>query len=381
MSFPDLPEDLAEDICSRVPMKSLGAMGSTCKTLYDLSKNHMLGTAARKQEFRGFYIKDFKVCFMTFVLQGIRDDYSHYVNPPMKEISILGKVEPYKVFHCDGLLLCDIEHESKASKLVVWNPYLGQTWCIQDGHRSYKLDLYALGYDKNRNHKILRFFDYYSGIEPGFISQIYEFSSNSWRDLSVTPDEHAWFIRGCVSLKGNTYFLAQKDERFLLCFDFTTERFGPRLYLPSSSFSEERVTLSCVREEQVAVLYQRSETDGPSMIEIWVTNKIDPSAVSWSKFLNVNITADLTGFPVGFQAGSFFIDEEKKVAVVFDLDAYLEYKFLYYQTAHIIGEDGYIKSVIGDGPDNGDCHPLVFSSYVPSLVQLQINRKRKAKCY
>ncbi|XP_019092218.1 PREDICTED: F-box/kelch-repeat protein At3g13680-like [Camelina sativa] len=335
MSFSDLPGDLADDICSRVPMKSLSAMRSTCKTLNDLSKNHMLGKAARKQEFRGFYIKDFKVCFMTFDLQGIRDKYSGYVYPPMKEISILGKVEPRRVFHCDGLLLCDTEQDSKASKLVVWNPYLGKTWRIQDGcYRLFKLDLYALGYDKNRNHKILRFFDYYSMIKPSIASQIYEFSSNSWRDISVTPDEHAWFLEGFVSLKGNTYFLAHKDERFLLCFDFTTERFGPRLYLPSSSFSEERVTLSCVREEQVAVLYQRSETgeSSSSMIEIWVTNKIDPSAVSWSKFLNVNITADLTGYPVGFQAGSFFIDEEEKVAVVFDLDAYLEYKFLYYQT-------------------------------------------------
>ena len=43
---------------------------------------------------------------------------------------------------------------------------------------------------------------------------------------------------------------------FLLCFDFTSERFGPRLPLPFHSSDEETVTLSCIRDEQLAVLYQ-----------------------------------------------------------------------------------------------------------------------------
>ncbi|KAF3554442.1 hypothetical protein F2Q69_00013029 [Brassica cretica] len=63
--------------------------------------------------------------------------------------------------------------------------------------------------------------------------------------------------------------------------------------------------------------------------------------------------------------GSFFIDEENKLAVVFDLD--MRSRF---QTAHIIATDyGYLKSVdIRVSP--ADC-PLVYSSYAPSLVQLQ----------
>ncbi|KAG7581808.1 F-box associated domain type 1 [Arabidopsis suecica] len=105
-------------------------------------------------------------------------------------------------------------------------------------------------------------------------------------------------------------------------------------------------------------------------MEIWVTNKIDPSAVSWSKFLNVNITT-LVGFPVDFKAGSFFIDEEEKVVVVFSR---WYKKASNYQTAHVIGEVGYIKSVtLEDVPGLLKCHPQ-FSSYVPSLVQLQINQ-------
>jgi arginine/glutamate-rich protein 1 len=80
-------------------------------------------------------------------------------------------------------------------------------------------------------------------------------------------------------------------------------------------------------------------------------------------------------------AGSFFIDQENKVAVVFDLDPS---QICRYQTAYIIGQEygGYFNSVnIGEVPnlwipgsvgyaDTTSCIPPVCSSYVPSLVQI-----------
>ncbi|XP_019096260.1 PREDICTED: F-box protein At1g10895-like, partial [Camelina sativa] len=165
---------------------------------------------------------------------------------------------------------------------------------------------------------------------------------------------------------------------FLLCFDFTAERFGSRLPLPFHSHDEETVSLSCVRQEQLAVLYQHYDR----FLEIWITTKIEPSAVSWSMFLKVDM-GPLTGFKFGVEAGSFLIDEDKRVAVVFDLDGYKQTETCRYQTAHIIGQDGgYFKSVnIREAPNVGKpdryghtfrryCVPLVCPSYVPSLVQL-----------
>ncbi|EFH61263.1 hypothetical protein ARALYDRAFT_478813 [Arabidopsis lyrata subsp. lyrata] len=150
---------------------------------------------------------------------------------------------------------------------------------------------------------------------------------------------------------------------FLLCFDFTAERFGPRLPLPFHSHDEEIVSLSCVKEEQLAVLYQNYAI----CLDIWITTMIEPTALSWSKFLKL---------------GVFFIDDEKKVAVVFDLDGYKKTETCRYQTAHIIGQYGYFKSVnIREAPNLGKpdrfgftlsiyCVPLVCSSYVPSLVKI-----------
>lgn len=72
------------------------------------------------------------------------------------------------------------------------------------------------------------------------------------------------------------------------------------------------------------------------IMEIWVTNKIDPNAVSWNKFLR-----ELAGYPVGTEGGSFFICKEKNVAVVFDLD---ELKPVM-ASAHLVGPKSFFKSV------------------------------------
>lgn len=70
------------------------------------------------------------------------------------------------------------------------------------------------------------------------------------------------------------------------------------------------VTLSSVREEQLAVLFQNWTFRST---EIWISNKIDPNTVSWSKlFLRFRMRE------IPFTAATFFVDEKNKVAVVFD---------------------------------------------------------------
>ncbi|CAA7016783.1 unnamed protein product [Microthlaspi erraticum] len=325
-----------------------------------VQKNRIFGAAAAaaaaaRKQFLGFMMMDYKVCSIKFDLQGIRnDDEEVFVDPCIKQ---------------------------DKQGLVVWNPYLGQTKWIKPRTEFDSLDVYALGYDENRNHKILRIF-FENQTVLGY--EIYDLCSNSWKVFSVTLEWRICSFERGVSLKGNTYFLAlvRNGDEFLVCFDFKSESFGPLLPLP---YGEEHLSLSCVRDEKLAVLHRSLGLC--QVVEIWVTDKIDPSAVSWSLFLR-----RIIGFPVEIYAGSFFIDEEKKkVAVIFGLDQPKWTQTCRHQTAHIIGPDWYTKSVdIGQAsiylgkPDESGyireryCRPLVCSScYVPSLVQLETNQGEK----
>lgn len=204
---------------------------------------------------------------------------------------------------------------------------------------------------------------------------IYDFSSDSWKVVwPLCPRD--WSIPPCqcgLSLKGNTYFIASSIKGlacFLLCFDFTRERFG-QLQLPFHT-SGYPVTLSCAWEEQLAVLYLEKEDE---ILEIWVTDKIECNTVSWSKFLKVSISIK----PFNVYALGFFIDEEKRVAAVFAQGKKKSNGT--YKTAYIIGEDQCLKSVrIGESLKDMR-KPLVFSSYRPSLVQIYQPPKNKIKRY
>ncbi|XP_010451423.1 PREDICTED: putative F-box protein At4g17200 [Camelina sativa] len=372
----DLSPELVGEILARVPLTSLSSVRCTCKMWNALSKDEILCKAAEaRKQFMGFMMMDSRVCSVKFDLQGIRKEEEDFVDPCIKQIDKLDQFKVYKVLQCDGLLLVVMEDNSS---LLVWNPYLGHMRFIKPREIFHLLDCYALGYDSNRNHKILRI--------TTTVYEIYDFSSHSWRVLEVTPDWDIPHYQRFVSLNGNAYFFSQEKlviigdveeiEDFLLCFDFTTERFGPRLPLPFHSYVCETVALSCVRDDQLAVLYQRLEPD--LVLDIWVTTNIEPTAVSWSMFLRVDMKP-LTGFQFDEESGSFFIDQEKKVAVVFDLDRYRRFEIHRYQTAYIIGEDGYFKIVnLREAPDLGKpdkfyafCYPLLSSSnYSPSLVQL-----------
>ncbi|XP_010489980.1 PREDICTED: F-box protein At3g20690-like [Camelina sativa] len=124
------------------------------------------------------------------------------------------------------------------------------------------------------------------------------------------------YMQSCVSLKGNTYWYAKdkesEDYSYLLSFDFTKER-----------------------EEKLAMLLHRDDTLED---EIWITNKIEPDAVSWSKFLKFG------GRPSIFMADNFLIDEDKKVALLF-YRAWEKKTESVCTVAYIIGENGYIRRV------------------------------------
>ncbi|KAL0801689.1 hypothetical protein Bca101_056865 [Brassica carinata] len=278
----------------------------------------------------------------------------------VKEVDLLNGLEVSKLYHCDGLVLCVAKDKDEEPKLVL----LAQP---QDPENNTK---WAMGLNQ----------------------------------------------RG-VPVKGNTYFFAErsvpdyiyggsKGEIFLLCFDFTKERFGPRLPLPFNDsfngYNGDIVTLSTFLrgdDEQLAVLFGGYES---GFFEIWVTLTVDPNGASWSKFCRVDPGPFCQyGFKLCTPScgGSFFVDEENKVVVLFELFLLSSTKPLH--KAIVFGQDGSFKSSVNLGealifenrnPFTNNIRkaarpPLVCSSpYRPSLVQvdqpLVHKRKRMSSiCY
>ncbi|KAL0729338.1 hypothetical protein Bca4012_025431 [Brassica carinata] len=358
----DLPQDMEEEILSRVPITSLRAVRYTCKRWNRLFKDGSFIKNHCDKEFLAIKGNGSKVCLMSINL---------HRNQPIKQIGKIKLRYTSRFIHCNGLVLCFLE-EGNITRLVVWNPYLGQTRRVEP--RSYgKKDKYGFGYDKNNNHKILRLiYDFMYNLTQ----EIYDLKSNSWKVLPTPSAIVPTYILGypCVSVKGSSYFLAKErgDKAvevvgkafFLLGFDFTREAFGPRLELPYLSDVEDYKVLSALREEKLVVLLRgRSYTHE---MEIWITDKVEPNTVSWNKFLAFNF-ATVTGFKysVCVQRG-FFVDEEKKVVVFSEMTAYGPHN----ETGGcIIREDGYLKKVdLGEEPSSDG--PSVCSYYAPSVVQI-----------
>ncbi|CAN6812511.1 unnamed protein product [Brassica oleracea] len=331
----NLPRDLAEEVLSKVPLTSLRKVRSTCKEWKTLSKRrsfakkHLGQASVGAASHKVVMMMDLRIYLMSINLNNKNDE------------------------SC-------IKHE-------------GQTRFIEStfAFRNWWNYSYALGYEKSssRKHKVLRFITVTDFVE----CKIYDLSSDSWRFLDPPGGWRVGHYDRGLSLKGNTYWFANKkrsdksdgDRSFLVCFDFTRERFGPPLPLPFEPFDEETVSLSSVREEQLAVLFQRWDS---LELEIWVTTKIEPESVTWNTkvFLQVNMSLQFQ-FQFLLTAASFFIDEEKKVAVVFDKNK--ERSLVNRNVAYIIGVDESLREAdLGDSNDK-NCYPLACS-YVPSLAKL-----------
>ncbi|CAN6891833.1 unnamed protein product [Brassica oleracea] len=326
----DLSQDLIEEILSRVQLTS--RLRSTCKQWNGLYKDESftkkhLGKAANDTML--IMVCDSRVCLASVDLQGLRKQKRGFVELSTKPINLTRS--RYLIMFIIGMAYCFAFPES-----------------------------YCVGYDNSNNHKILRFLNHFRTVE----CDIYDLKSDSWRALEVTPD---WIMEDYyqmgLTLKGNTYIVAQNRKAemrdFLICFDFTSERFRHCLDLQSYSNSYPRnsdsVILSAVREEQLAVLIHRVDA---YEIEIRITTNIEADDVTWTRFLKFDVKPleSSAVFWMFLRHGIFFVDEEKKVALICEND---------FGRAYVIGEDNYFKLALVKSTGW-----RVMCSYVPSSVQI-----------
>ncbi|CAN6847983.1 unnamed protein product [Brassica oleracea] len=265
MEMSDLPQELVEEILSKIPVTCMRSVRLTCKKWNDLSKTlsfvekHIGEETSRKSSV--IMTMNHKVYLLGVSFSGIQNKFDtsikHKGTLIIRNNNMDSEPLVIRVFHGDGLLLFVM-----VKRVVVWNPYLGQVkWILH----SYYQDDFAMGYakkDKSHSHKILRI----SNVNS-IPYEIYDFKSDSWKVLGITPlEEDVLLCYDALSLKGNSHWVARekietRNKKFLICFDFTEERLGPRLSFPFDSYFDDIVILSInpssFGEEQIAVLFKK----------------------------------------------------------------------------------------------------------------------------
>ncbi|KAG7564580.1 F-box associated domain type 1 [Arabidopsis suecica] len=355
------PEDLLVEILSRVPTKSLARLRSTSKRWNALVKD---GRFAKKHYANSPNQSSLVLMVTNFRVDLVSVDYLHGKVTASAKITsqfnlqdhVSKQVDVCNAYHSDGLLVCI----TKDNRLVVWNPFSGQTRWIQARNSYNENDYYALGYDdKSPCYKILRMHRVVDDITVETESEVYDFASNSWRGIGSTTE---WFIQQHRSrgmyVKGNTYWLALSKEpplgHFLLCFDFSTERFQS-LSLPSDINHQTLLgaVLSVTKEEQKLCMLATYGSDERFKSDVWIATKMESTgAMSWSKFRRFHSRIFM----------SVSVDHENKVLLCCNNLRVSNYNNI----LHIAGEDKYIHM----DHDEESKRPLLLT-YVPSLVQIQ----------
>ncbi|KAG2297689.1 hypothetical protein Bca52824_044358 [Brassica carinata] len=348
----DLPVNLVEEILSKVHLKYMRAVRSTCKDWDTLSKSGSFSKMHIDKISAG------EESMMVAVLMG----YNLYL------MNVVNDEDP--LIECKAMVYCYASWKMMLPKLSFGIRIGVNTRSIEFRYsvRPNGCDwfTYALGYEDKggstscRDYKFLRLIDHSVGnvVKDQFLC--------SWKTLGVTPHWDINFHQRGVSLKGNTYWPAsprktyERIDNHIICFDFTSESFGPLLRLPFDAGDDDTVTLSSVREEKLAVLFTHYELGGPLELEIWISTKIEAEKVSWSKFLRV-VDAEL--YPL-ISYDCFFIDEEKKFAMSFEDD--------YPKTFNIVGEAGYFKKLeLGERLGRDIKWMQHVCSYVRSLADIK----------
>uniref|UniRef100_A0A0D3BCX2 F-box domain-containing protein n=1 Tax=Brassica oleracea var. oleracea TaxID=109376 RepID=A0A0D3BCX2_BRAOL len=345
MQLTSLPSDLIENILSKVPDTPLARFRTTSKQWNGSRIN--LHEPSVKVATHPFYLKD-----------------------PLYNSS---QVDIRHVFNCDGLLLCS----TKDDRLVVWDPYSGETKWIKPRDRYKYTDYFALGFDNKfscKQYKILRVDRQFIGKKN--IYEVYDFTSDCWRVLGTATD---WFLaadhRG-ISVKGNTYWVALQivglHVEFILSFDFSKETFQS-LPLPDPS-PRLILALSVVKEEQLCLLgfhvpnVLMGADESLLGLQVWVTT----STGSWNKSLAViGIDAYKDMLSIGI---SFLADEQNKVVMYLNTGNNL----------HILRENKHILEEHLGGGSTSISSPAVLMNYPPSLARIRQGtflrgRKRKAE--
>ncbi|KAL5538075.1 hypothetical protein UlMin_043115 [Ulmus minor] len=315
-TFFQMPEQVLEEIFSRLPPKSLFRFKCVCKSWYTVisdpsfvNKHLRINLNSCKSSTSLFLRRNLRESKQVLSLVSFcnkEDDNGDSISCVVEDLSLSlipsrEDVEYCSDFvgfdHCNGII-CLFHRFSFHEPVVLCNPaikefkVLPKPLLLED----YQTIGCGFGYDSYDNdYKVVRIFRY---IYEGFgatesRAQVYTLGTNSWREIKM--DIKAYYFRShqgvycnCkhVYYWPNEEFKGSKDR--LISFDMSKETFYSIL-LPDSVQKADRDENRLVMWNELLALFLYSENSLFSQsIEMWVmVDNLDGSSSTWNKHLTI----------------------------------------------------------------------------------------------
>ncbi|KAH6754748.1 hypothetical protein C2S53_020632 [Perilla frutescens var. hirtella] len=311
-SLVDLPPNILSEILSRLPIKTLLACRSVCKTFLDITSSNPyfnslhsskttlnliihFGGTHNPTRFVHLVVSGLETAFVFGEEVGFKPMFQIPNYPPRyfeRYNMHAGKENNFVLVNsCNGLLY--FAERNVCERSFVCNPVTNEYVTLLEfdeerNRRQLTMGLWFGCSPGGSQYKVLRIFStltgrpWEMGFKQEFWAQVHVVGSSSWRDIEDQPPSESLTWDTCFTLvNGTVYWLCRYSgqSKFILFFDFQEEKFGE--ILPPLEFGTGWPTNQhCM---SIGVLGGcLSVTVNTESLDVWVLKKCD-SEESWTK--------------------------------------------------------------------------------------------------
>ncbi|XP_057764152.1 putative F-box protein At3g52320 isoform X2 [Salvia miltiorrhiza] len=278
-SLAELPPNILSEILSRLPIKSLVACRTVCKTFLDItSSNPFFNSLHSSKTAPNLIIQ------LGSVHNPTRYFERYHVHTGEENNFVL-------VNSCDGLLY--FAERDVCERSFVCNPIMKEYLTLPEFDKERNRRQLTMGswfgFSVGDNqYKVLRIFSTLTGrpweigFKQEFWAQVHVVGSSLWRDIANQPPSEYLTWDTCFTLlNGTVYWLCRYPElsKFIIFFDFHQEKFG-EILPPLELGTGWQINQHCMSMGVLGGCL--SVTVNTEFLDIWVVEK-SSGQVSWTK--------------------------------------------------------------------------------------------------
>ncbi|XP_057802353.1 F-box/kelch-repeat protein At3g23880-like [Salvia miltiorrhiza] len=235
-----LPEEIIEEILSRLPVKSLLRLRCVSKTWRSLIGSKCFIKAHHQNSIKNPCFPHQRLIRVTTKYDRLEECslqsllrkrlISRYSLDNLEITTLL----PLQSWGCCNGLFCVIGLSKWPERVYLWNPSTRTSKKLPEISSPGYVRNYGFGWvessDEYKVFVLLVDYDYYQGIGNSSVGKVYSSKTKSWKTIELCDDlDYCW--RGGVFAGGKLYWRNYGDKEYIIFWDLKSEVFG-RIELP-----------------------------------------------------------------------------------------------------------------------------------------------------